>query len=171
MSSLAPGHLLQGAKWGYRITDTIKGDNTHASSVFKARVVPRKNGPDTPKWLVGFQRLCLTQYFTLIHPSRAVIKKALPGDEIASENVERECRSYRLPGVASATCFRQLYDVIDNHTIALEWLDPTLADVKYQPDTHTYAIIKAVIREALTSCVILDRQQYVNTGNSSECNC
>ncbi|KAI3390808.1 hypothetical protein diail_8586, partial [Diaporthe ilicicola] len=143
MSSLAPGHLLQGAKWGYRITDAIKGDNTHASAIFKARVVPREDGPDTPKW--------------------AIIKKALPGDKIASENLERECRSYRLPGVASSTCFRQLYDVIDNHAIALEWLDSTLADVKYQPNTHTYAILKAVVKETLTSCVVLDRQQYVNT--------
>lgn len=100
----------------------------------------------------------------LIHPTRAIIKKALPGDKIASKNLERECRSYRLPGVASATCFRELYDVIDSHTIALEWLDSTLADVKYQPNRRTYAIIKEVVKEALTSCVVLDRQQYVNTG-------
>lgn len=57
-----------------------------------------------------------------------------------------------------------MYDVIDNHTLALEWLDSTLADVKYQPDMRTYAIIKAVLKETLTSCVVLDCQQYVNTG-------
>lgn len=106
----------------------------------------------------------------LIRPTRAIIKKALPGDKIASENLERECRNYRLPGVASATCFRQLYDVIDDHTIALEWLDSTLADVKYQPNTRTYAIIKSIVKETLTSCVVLDRQQYVNTGEISQSN-
>jgi hypothetical protein len=64
---------------------------------------------------------------TLTHPPRAIIKKALPDDEIATENLDRERHSYRLPGVASASCFRQMYDVIDNRTIALEWLDTSLA--------------------------------------------
>lgn len=112
---------------------------------------------------------CISE-LTLIHPTRAMIKKAMPGDKIASENLERECRTYRLPGVASATCFRQLYDVFDNHTIALERLDSTLAGVKYQPNMRTYAIIKAVVKETLTSCVVLDRQQYVNTGEISSSN-
>lgn len=111
-----------------------------------------------------------TSVLALIHPTRAVIEKAWPGEKIASDNLERECRSYRLPGVASATCFRQLYDVIDNHAIALEWLDFTLADVKYQPNTRTYAIIKAVVKETLTSCVVLDRHEYVNTGKTSKSN-
>lgn len=61
--------------------------------------------------------------------------------------------------------------MIDSHTIALEWLGSTLADVKYQPNnTRTYTIIKAVVKETLTSCVVLDRQQYVNTGEISEYN-
>ncbi|KAF2816716.1 uncharacterized protein BDZ99DRAFT_375363 [Mytilinidion resinicola] len=147
MSSLAPGHL-QGAHWDYRIVGTVKGDNTHASAVFKAKVVPRENAPNAPQW--------------------AIIKKASPNDEIATENLDRECQSYLLPGVASAKCFRQMYDVIDNRTIALEWLDTTLADVKYQPNMHTYALIKTVLKEMLTSCNILDGQQYVNTGIVSD---
>jgi hypothetical protein len=57
-----------------------------------------------------------------------------------------------------------MYDVIDNHTIALEWLDTTLADVKYQPDMRTYGLIKTVLKETLTSCDVLDGQQCVNTG-------
>lgn len=75
---------------------------------------------------------------------------------------------YRLPGVASATCFRQMYDVIDRRTIALKWLDTTLADIKYQPDVPTFAILKAVLEETLTSCDVLDGQQYVNTGTFSD---
>lgn len=142
MSSLAPGHL-QGAHWDYRIVGTVKGDNTHASAVFKAKAVPRENAPNAPQW--------------------AIIKTASPNDEIATENLDRECQSYLLPGVASAKCFRQMYDVIDNRTIALEWLDTTLADVKYQPNMRTYALIKTVLKETLTSCNILDGQQCVNT--------
>ncbi|KAF1950008.1 kinase-like protein [Byssothecium circinans] len=143
MSSLAPGHLLQGAHWGYRIVDAVKGDNTHASAVFKARVLPRENASNAPHW--------------------AIIKNASPDDETATENLSRERQTYLLPGVASATCFRQMYEVLDKHTIALEWLDTTLADVKYQPDMRTYALIKAVIKEALASCAVLASQQYVNT--------
>lgn len=104
----------------------------------------------------------LTPLLTL--PARAIVKTALPDDETASKNLARECQSYRLPGVVSAACFRKMYDIIDNRTIALEWLDTTLADVKYQPDLRTYALIKTVLKEALTSCDILDAQQHVNTG-------
>ena len=103
----------------------------------------------------------------LTHQIRAILKKDLPENNFAAENLERECQSYRIPGVASATCFRQLYDVIDNHTIALEWLDSTLADMKFQPNTRTYVITKVVLKETLTSCVILDRQKYVDTGKLS----
>jgi hypothetical protein len=48
---------------------------------------------------------------------------------------------YRLAGVASTECFREMYDVVDNNTIALEWLDTTLANVAYQPDKCTYSLI------------------------------
>ncbi|KAL1882884.1 hypothetical protein Daus18300_000522 [Diaporthe australafricana] len=144
MSSLAPGNFLQGANWDYHIVDAVKGDSTHASAIFKAKVVPRGNAINAPQW--------------------AIIKKALPDDKIALENLDRERESYRLPGVASAACFRKMYDEIDSHTIALEWLDATLADMKYQPDIRTYALVKTVLKEALTSCDVLERQQYVNTG-------
>lgn len=52
MSSLAPGHLLQGAHWDYRIVHAVKGDNTHSSAVFKANVVPRENVHNAPQWFV-----------------------------------------------------------------------------------------------------------------------
>lgn len=52
MSSLAPGHLLQGARWDYRIVDAVKGDSTHTSTVYKAKVLPRENATNVPKWLV-----------------------------------------------------------------------------------------------------------------------
>lgn len=48
--ALAPGHLLKGARWDYRIEASIKGDKTHASTVFKAAVIPRGNTPDIPQW-------------------------------------------------------------------------------------------------------------------------
>lgn len=108
------------------------------------------------------------QILTLTQLPRAIIKKASPEDETATENLVRECHSYLLPGVASTQCFRKMYDVIDKRTIALEWLDTTLADVKYQPDMRTYALIKTVLKETLTSCDVLDGQQCVNTGIVSD---
>jgi hypothetical protein len=58
-----------------------------------------------------------------------------------------------------------MYDVIDNNTIALEWLDTTLAEVEYQPDMRTYSLIMTILRAVLNSCVILERHKYVNTGS------
>lgn len=84
------------------------------------------------------------------------------------ENLNRECWSYRLPGVASAACFRELYDVIatvgSEMYIALEWLETTLAQLKYLPNMRSYAIIKTFLKAALSSCVILEIQKHVNTG-------
>ena len=103
---------------------------------------------------------------------RAFIKAASPGDAIATEDMERERQSYLIPGIASAACVRKLYDVFDNSAgsagtcIALEWLDTTLARVKYLPDALTYAIIQSVLRAALSSCMVLENQRYVNTGIS-----
>lgn len=78
--------------------------------------------------------------------------------------VDRECQTYRLPGVASAECFRRMYDGVDNSTIALEWLDTTLAEMRYQPGIRSHSLIATILREVLTSCVILEGHKYVNTG-------
>lgn len=78
--------------------------------------------------------------------------------------MDRERRTYELPGIASDQCFRKLYDVIDDNTLALEWLDTTLAEVKYQPDMRTYCLIVTLLRAALSSCVVLEGHKYVNTG-------
>ena len=102
---------------------------------------------------------------SLIRLCRAVIKRVGSEDEIARLNLNRERQTYQLPDVASAECFRRIYDVIDTNTIALEWLDTTLAGLSYQPNASTYAILKKVLWAALTSCDILDGQGYVNTGN------
>ena len=92
---------------------------------------------------------------------RAFIKEALP----EKVNLEGELHAYHLPGVASSQYFRKMYDVIDDNTIALEWLDTTLAELKYQPnDTWTNSLIISVLRAALTSCVVLEDSKYVNTG-------
>lgn len=80
------------------------------------------------------------------------------------ENMDRERRTYRLPGVASTECFRKMYDVVDNSAIALEWLDTTLAELKYQPDLRTYSLIRTCLRAVLTSCVVLEDYNCVNTG-------
>lgn len=64
------------------------------------------------------------------------------------EDLDRERQTYSLPGVAEAACFRKIYDVIHNSTngsetyLALEWLDTTLAGLKYAPNAHTYTIIE-----------------------------
>lgn len=62
MASLAPGVVLPGKRWNYRILDPIKGDTTHISNAFKAEVVPRENTrhvPKAPQWFVVLHRLCL----------------------------------------------------------------------------------------------------------------
>lgn len=100
----------------------------------------------------------------LIASLRAIIKKSLSEDEIATENLARECQAYGLPAVASATCFRSLYDVIDRHTIALEWLDTTLSSIAYCPSMRIYNIMRAVLKSALLSCDALTKHQHVNTG-------
>lgn len=72
--------------------------------------------------------------------------------------------NFGLIAFPSTECFRKLYDVIDNSTIALEWLDTTLAEVKYQPNMCTYFLIRSVLRAVLTTCVTLQGHKYVNTG-------
>ncbi|KAI1502223.1 hypothetical protein F5X99DRAFT_408402 [Biscogniauxia marginata] len=147
MSSLAPGRILPGARWNYRILDTVKGDNTHNSAVFKAQVISPQNAIDHPQ----------TPRLTLL--PRAIIKTVSPSDAIAKDHLDHERQIYLLPDVGSTPCFRQIYDVIDNNTVALEWLDTTLAEVRYQPDRRTYALIKTALRAALTSYVVLERQK------------
>jgi hypothetical protein len=93
-----------------------------------------------------------------------MIKTASPENAIATRGLCREFASYRLPGISSAACFRQMYDEIDNCTFAGEWLDTTLEEVKYRPDMLTYALIESVLEAALASCVVLDSQEHVNTG-------
>ncbi|CAG8300152.1 unnamed protein product [Penicillium nalgiovense] len=137
MSSLTPGHVLQGARWNYRVLEPVNGDGTHISTVFKAQVVPRERvvpEVEVPEW--------------------SLIKVALPGDEIATKNMQREVLTYRLPDVASAECFRKMYDIID---------DSTLAEVKYCPNMHIYSLAKSFLRAAFTSCVVLENYEYVNT--------
>ncbi|PYI07048.1 hypothetical protein BO78DRAFT_418202 [Aspergillus sclerotiicarbonarius CBS 121057] len=137
MSSLVPGFILRGARWNYRILHTITGDNTHISTIFKAAVFPHENAdqhPDAPKY-----------------DSRSV------------KCMDRERQAYQLPNVASAECFRKMYDVIDNSTLALEWLETTLAEVVYRPDKDTYALIVSFLRATLTSCVVLEAHQHINT--------
>lgn len=165
MSSLAPGNILQGAHWNYRVVNPVKGDNTHTSSVFKAEVLSRlnaRNAPGAPQWFVMFYSLPRPLRLNML--SRALIKVASPSDAASTENMNRETRTYHLPGVASTHCFRKMYDVIDNSTVALEWLDTTLAEVEYQPTMHTYFLLMSVLRAALTSCVVLESHGYVNTG-------
>ncbi|KAJ5795040.1 hypothetical protein N7457_001639 [Penicillium paradoxum] len=145
MSSLTPGHVLQGACWNYSLMEHVKGDHTHNSDVFKAQVVPRENArvvPEGPKW--------------------ALIKRA-SNIEYATENLQREVKIYGLPCVASAECFRKMYEKIDDSTIALEWLDTTLAEVEYHPGMRIYSIIKSVLKAAFTSCVVLEDHKHVNT--------
>ncbi|CAG8942341.1 unnamed protein product [Penicillium nalgiovense] len=137
MSSLTPGHVLRGARWNYRVLEPFNGDGTHISTVFKAQVVPRERvvpEVEVPEW--------------------SLIKVALPGDEIATKNMQREVLTYRLPDVASAECFRKMYDIID---------DSTLAEVKYCPNMHIYSLAKSFLRAAFTSCVVLENYEYVNT--------
>ena len=108
------------------------------------------------------------QTLRLILPPRALIKAASPADEGAKNCLDRQVHPYRLSRVASAECFRKMYDVIDDSTIALEWLDTTLSDMKYQPEMRTYSLIMTVLRAALISCLVLESYKGVNTGRVSD---
>ena len=88
----------------------------------------------------------------------------MPNDKDAVENLEREQQIYRLPSVASSDCFRKMYDVIDSNTIALEWLETTLAELEYKAEDRTYSIILTILSATLDSCRILADDGYVNTG-------
>ncbi|KAL1885132.1 hypothetical protein Plec18167_001789 [Paecilomyces lecythidis] len=167
MSSLHSGEILLGSRWNYRVIDAVKGDSTHASTIFKAGIVPYKSHTDAPQWFATLRRSSSNSKAHL--PSRAIIKAASPDDATATENLEREYQTYRIPDVASAVCFREIYDATigdDTSTpyLALEWRDTTLAEVKYRPDSVTYALIREVLKATLNSCVILDGEGCVNTG-------
>ncbi|KAF3020835.1 hypothetical protein E8E15_006980 [Penicillium rubens] len=144
-SSITPGHVLRGAYWNYRVLEPVKGDNTHTSTVFKAQVIAHnaRAVPEVPEW--------------------ALIKLASPSDQNATKNIQREVLTYCLPGIASAKCFRKMYDIIDDSTIALEWLDTTLAEVEYHPSIRTYSLIGTFLRAAFASCVVLEEHRHINT--------
>ncbi|CAP97567.1 hypothetical protein PCH_Pc22g02790 [Penicillium rubens Wisconsin 54-1255] len=59
------------------------------------------------------------------------------------------------PLVASAQCFRKMYDMIDESTIALEWLDTTLAELKYCPDMH-YKPVNILLSGIQTNAKVAD---------------
>ncbi|KAJ5588430.1 hypothetical protein N7537_011108 [Penicillium hordei] len=121
MSSLTPRNILQGTYWKCRILNLVKGGNMHISNVFKAEVIPHENSQNTSKSLKS-----------------AFMERALPND------TERELHAYCLPGVAPTQYFRKMY-VIDDSTVALEYLDTTLTELKYQPNNmDTSSIIVAV---------------------------
>lgn len=108
---------------------------------------------------------------TLILLLRAAIKAAVSSDTEGKDSLRSESSIYSLPGVASAACIRKLYEVLDfsmgEHSgtcLALEWLDTTLAEVRYQPGAITYAIIQSLLRSALSSCTVLENNKVVNTG-------
>ena len=96
----------------------------------------------------------------------------MPTDNpIGKENFLREHQTYLLDGVSSTACFRQMYDAMvtslddKENFLALEWLDTTLAQERYRSDLKSYALIWAVLKAALESCIVLNRHNYVNTGN------
>lgn len=146
---------------------------SHRQSYQRRRKPPiyrlQGRGPSTRRrpWFSRMVRSVVTTLYELLRltlPPRAMIKTAPPGDLIATENLCREFTRYRLPGVSSAACFRQMYDEINNCTLAGEWLDTTLAEVKYRPDMPTYALIRSFLDAALASCDVLDHERHVNTG-------
>lgn len=136
----------------------------HISEDFKAQVVPLEKARidfKAPEWFVVLQQPYLESQAN--SATRALIKKA-SNSEDATVDLQREVNIYGLPSVASAVCFRKMYEKIDESTIALEQLDTTLSEVKYHPDIGIYSIIKAFLKAALISYVILEDYKYVNTG-------
>lgn len=147
MSLLRPGQVLSGAHWRYRIVEALHGDTTHLSSVFKAQVLEENTVSTAPQW--------------------AVIKEASSKHTSTMTDLAREKQTYRLPGIASAACVRKMYDAIDEKTVALEWLDSTLQDIKYQPTMHTYTLIKESMKSALSCAAILDSHKFQTRQHSA----
>jgi hypothetical protein len=52
MSSLAPGHILSGARWNYRIKEAVEGDNTQISIGFRAEIIQHESSLASPQWFV-----------------------------------------------------------------------------------------------------------------------
>lgn len=66
MSILAPGSIIQGAKWNYRlIREITKGDATHETTVYKATVDPHKDNIKAPQWFV-MPTISLASMLTLL---------------------------------------------------------------------------------------------------------
>lgn len=53
LARLAPGHTLAGAQWDYLIVRAIRGDKTHRSAVYIAKVVPHDGALEPPQWFVA----------------------------------------------------------------------------------------------------------------------
>ncbi|KAL8722864.1 MAG: hypothetical protein Q9181_007408 [Wetmoreana brouardii] len=146
MSTFISRQILPGAQWKYQIVEPLKGDGTHSSTIFEARVLPK-----------------------------AIIKTAAPDNDDARQCLKRELDVYRLPSIAKSPWFRKMHDVIgepqnfDDGTskpvpcLALEWMDHTLADLPCANAMRSYSIMKAVIETVMSSCVVLGDQQRVNT--------
>ncbi|CAD6457007.1 d901e2b7-67f1-46d5-91ea-b0fac1d47d0f [Sclerotinia trifoliorum] len=141
--TLAPGQVFRGPNKDYEVSEILRGDGSHISIVAKAAVTPHDDKADQQ------------------HPRWAVIK--LAASKIAQKGLQREIVAYALPGVSSARCFRQHYPLESENTMALEWLDLTLANLLYKPSRPVYNIIKAVLHTCLLSYDILADQKHVNT--------
>ncbi|RMD44479.1 hypothetical protein DV735_g752, partial [Chaetothyriales sp. CBS 134920] len=127
-----PNHVLPGTLWDYRILRPLQAGGTKTSSVFQAEVLPHQGVNEAPKW--------------------ALIKTADNERGFSKENLDRELQNYRSPNIATAACFRKLYDAIspdDTLVLALEWLDTTLAELQFQHDRDSYAVIEAFLDAAL----------------------
>jgi hypothetical protein len=61
MSSLAPGHILSGKRWNYRIINAVEGD-TQISTCFKAEIIKHENSFGSPKWFVKIDIIILLNY-------------------------------------------------------------------------------------------------------------
>ncbi|OOF91832.1 hypothetical protein ASPCADRAFT_133908 [Aspergillus carbonarius ITEM 5010] len=148
---LPSGFIIHGSRWSYRIIYQIGGGGKeHNFTVFKAEVIPHNipsptyNAPTPPQW--------------------AVIKIPSPRQWHATGMTFMECErlAYSFADVNTSGYFRQLYQMIDHRTLALEWMDTTLDQIPYQPNMRTFSLILIVLKAVLESCVILDKSQHVN---------
>lgn len=186
ISTFAYGKILCGAKWRYEIIEPIKGDGTHKSLVFKARVF---GAADAPKWCAIFQQAAASSKANF--SIRAVIKTAppvgqpnhahKPGEDPqwCLRSLRSEYLTYRLPEVAASPCFRKMYEVIgdplnlnDDATgpipcLALEWMDLSLTQLPPADAMRSYTLMKAVVDAVMSSCVVLANHQLINTGEGT----
>lgn len=168
MTCLAPGQQLVGAKYEYRLLSNLGEKGKHNSIVFDAQVLPKAGATDPPQWFIPTR--CASGNPGPNLSSRAVVKTAQPGDSASELNLKREYDTYCRTGVNSSSCFREMYDIVEEPwCLVFRRMEQTLDELPYEPSTRCHNIIADLLIKAVSACTVLhgDEPRLVETGMTS----